>query len=106
MQRRTTLKLLGLGATALALPRISGCADQPSLALAPWSGPPPELHDARLRALSYATLAPSAHNTQPWLIALQPDAIELSVDAARLLPDTDPPLRQAHVSQGTFLELL
>jgi hypothetical protein len=106
MQRRTTLKWLGLGATALALPPIAGCGVQPSVALAPWSGPPPDLNDPRLRALSYATLAPNAHNTQPWLISLENDAIDLFVDGARLLPATDPPLRQTHVSQGTFLELL
>ena len=106
MQRRTTLKLIGLGATALALPRIADCSHAPALALAPWSGPPPDLTDPRLRALSYATLAPNAHNTQPWLISLEPDAIDLFVDGSRLLPETDPPLRQTHVSQGTFLELL
>jgi hypothetical protein len=56
--------------------------------------------------LSYASLAPNAHNTQPWLVALGEHTIELFVDGARLLPETDPPYRQSHVSQGTFLELL
>jgi hypothetical protein len=61
----------------------------------------------RVRALSYAVLAPNAHNTQPWSIALHgADALSLYVDRSRLLPATDPPFRQAHVSQGTFLELL
>jgi hypothetical protein len=56
--------------------------------------------------LSYATLAPNAHNTQPWLVALGEQAIDLFVDGTRLLPETDPPYRQTHVSQGTFVELL
>jgi hypothetical protein len=73
----------------------------------PWSGPPPGAEDVRLRALSYAVLAPNAHNTQPWSLALpSDDEIVLYVDRTRLLPATDVPFRQAHVSQGTFLELL
>ena len=72
----------------------------------PWSGPPSTQSDVRLRALSYALLAPSAHNTQPWSVALSDRAIELSIDRRRLLPQTDPHFRQTHVSQGTFLELL
>jgi nitroreductase len=73
----------------------------------PWSGPPPGASDPRLRALSYAVLAPNAHNTQPWSLALRgDDEILLYVDRTRLLPQTDVPFRQAHVSQGTFLELL
>jgi hypothetical protein len=73
----------------------------------PWSDPPPDAEDVRLRALSYAVLAPNAHNTQPWSLALSgDDEILLYVDRTRLLPATDVPFRQAHVSQGTFLELL
>jgi hypothetical protein len=59
-----------------------------------------------MRALSYALLAPNAHNTQPWLVGLGDGRIDLHVDRARLLPETDPPYRQTHISQGTFLELL
>ncbi len=107
MHRRTTLKLLGLGAATLAIaPTTAGCETAAPAAFAPWSGPPPDVTDVRLRALSYASLAPNAHNTQPWLVALKEDSIDLFVDGARLLPETDPPYRQTHVSQGTFLELL
>jgi hypothetical protein len=100
------LQVLGASAGVLALPQVACSRRAPRLALAPWSGPPPDIGDLRLRALAYATLAPNAHNTQPWLVALGADGIDLFVDAARLLPETDPPYRQTHVSQGTFLELL
>ncbi len=107
MDRRTALIGLGIAGTALVVPGIAGCSDSTSLAMKPWSGPPPGTEDVRLRALSYAVLAPNAHNTQPWSLALpRDDEILLYVDRTRLLPATDVPFRQAHVSQGTFLELL
>jgi hypothetical protein len=106
MNRRSAIKLLAVGAACVAVPAAATWARPASLALAPWSGPPPDLHDPRMRALSYATLAPNAHNTQPWLLDLRDDAIDLYVDPNRLLPETDPLFRQTHVSQGTFVELL
>jgi len=106
MNRRTALGILAAGAGVLALPALPGCDASPKIALAPWSGPPPAVTDVRLRALAYASLAPNAHNTQPWLVSLGKDWIDLFVDGSRLLPETDPPYRQTHVSQGTFLELL
>ena len=62
--------------------------------------------DPRTLALSYALLAPNAHNTQPWLVELVGQhGLCLFVDRERLLPATDPLFRQVYVSQGTFLEL-
>jgi hypothetical protein len=105
MNRREALLGLGLGLT-LAGPALC-CGGGAPLALKSWSEAPEGQGDVRLRALSYAVLAPNAHNTQPWSIALRgKDELSLYVDRARLLPATDPPFRQAHVSQGTFLELL
>jgi hypothetical protein len=110
MNRRTAFEVIGGVGAMLVLPAAPGCgkaaASDTTLALAPWSGPPTGEDDVRIRALSYAVLAPNAHNTQPWRVALGDDFIDLHVDATRLLPETDPPYRQTHVSQGTFLELL
>jgi hypothetical protein len=103
--RRQALQLLAAGALPLLVPSLAGCGTT-MLALAPWSGPPPSETDVRMRALAYAVLAPNAHNTQPWLLALGDGTIDLYVDKTRLLPETDPPFRQAHISQGTFLETL
>jgi hypothetical protein len=110
MNRRSALKFMALGAGTLVIPAAASCSKgagtSATLALAPWSGPPPQERDVRLRALSYAVLAPNAHNTQPWIVGLGDDTIDLYVDPARLLPQTDPPYRQTHISQGTFIELL
>jgi hypothetical protein len=62
--------------------------------------------DIRLRVLHYAVLAPSSHNSQPWAVEMTPAGMKLFVDRSRLLPASDPPARQTHISQGTFLELL
>lgn len=63
--------------------------------------------DIRLRVISYAMLAANPHNVQPWRVKLTgPSALDLYVDPTRLLPETDPPYRQVHISQGTFLENL
>lgn len=67
----------------------------------------PDANSDRLRLISLAMLAPNSHNIQPWLIKLRGlDAFDLYVDRDRLLPKTDPPARQIHISQGTFLEYL
>ena len=55
--------------------------------------------------LSYAILAPNPHNKQPWIVDLKDaESFDLYVDKSRLLPETDPPFRQVHIGQGTFLE--
>ena len=61
--------------------------------------------DSRKWALSYALLAPSAHNRQPWLIGLTgEDTVTLWRDRTRELPHTDPFQRQLVISLGCFLE--
>ncbi|MEZ4224775.1 MAG: hypothetical protein R3B13_27735 [Polyangiaceae bacterium] len=55
--------------------------------------------------LRYAITAPSAHNTQPWRLELvSAREARLYTDPDRLLPRTDPPARQIHISHGTLLE--
>lgn len=105
MQRRDFLRVtLGAGSGALLLSAGAGC--QPQLdATSGWQGPLPSVTDVRLRLLAYGLLAPSAHNTQPWLVELvDTTGFHLRVDPERLLPHTDPHFRQTTVSQGTFLE--
>lgn len=105
--RLSRRRLLGAATALLVLDPLTGCAGDGALQRTPWAGPPPGEGDVRLRALCWATLAPNAHNTQPWALDLRrPGEVDLYVDRARLLPETDPPARQIHLSQGTFLELL
>lgn len=99
MNRRHFIKLIGASA---ALGLSQGCVHSEGLLL--------DHHDhddIRLQVLSYAVLAANAHNIQPWKIRFTGDlSMELYVDPERLLPETDPPARQIHISQGTFLENL
>jgi hypothetical protein len=60
-----------------------------------------------MRALSWALLAPSPHNQQPWLADLSEDGVvTLHADPGRLLPHTDPFSRQITIGMGGFLEIL
>ena len=104
MQRREFMMVLGAGGITIAL---SACDTMPSIAVAPWSGPRSEESDPRLRALSWAMLAPNPHNLQSWTADIrEPGLIKLYVDRQRLLPQTDPPNRQILIGCGAFLELL
>jgi hypothetical protein len=93
-----------LGATALGAGTWLTTRD-PAAAREPWQQAG-EGGDVRIRALSYAVLAPNAHNRQPWLVDLsEPDAVALYCDLDRRLPETDPFDRQITVSLGCFVEL-
>ncbi|MCE9597561.1 MAG: hypothetical protein K8S54_06295 [Spirochaetia bacterium] len=60
-----------------------------------------------LKAINFGITAPNAHNTQAWKFKLlNPEEFLLYVDESRLLPVTDIPARQIHISQGTFLEVM
>ena len=106
--RRSVLRLgaasvviLAGGAASWALTRA------PKIAREPWSKAGTGFGDARLDALSYAILAPSPHNMQPWRVRLDgDDALTVFADLSRMLPETDPPNRQITIGFGCFLELL
>ncbi|HEA64537.1 MAG TPA: twin-arginine translocation pathway signal protein [Candidatus Aminicenantes bacterium] len=86
---------------------FNGCSSMPLKAMGGWNGPSSEVEDIRIILLSYAILAPNPHNKQSWIIELKdPFRFDLYVDQERLLPETDPPARQIHIGQGTFLENL
>jgi hypothetical protein len=91
-------------ATASAVVLSSGCGRKTPAQTRMMSGR--QSDDIRLRVLQYAVLAPSSHNSQPWAVEMTPTGMKLFVDRSRLLPASDPPARQTHISQGTFLELL
>ncbi|ARV58579.1 nitroreductase [Nostocales cyanobacterium HT-58-2] len=53
--------------------------------------------------LNYAILAPSGHNTQPWLFRIAHETIELYADRTRALPVNDPLDRELTISCGAAL---
>lgn len=104
MTRRKFLSIAGggviLAAAAAAWPSA------PPEATAPWRDAG-RGSDPRRKALSYAVLAPSAHNLQPWLVDLSvANEVRLFVDRAKLIPAADPFERQTMIGLGSFLELL
>ena len=59
------------------------------------------------KALAIGLNVPTAHNTQPFKFRILNDTdAELYVDETRLLPQTDPPARQIHISCGCLIETL
>jgi nitroreductase len=96
-----------LAAPLAACGPLTACNDAPSVALSAWRGPPPDLADARLAILSWALLAPSPCNTQPWRATWRAgDIVALDLDPGRLLPARDPDGRQARIALGGFVELM
>ncbi len=53
--------------------------------------------------LRYAVLAPSNHNTQPWMFQVRGNCVDLYADRARSLHVTDPDDRQLLISCGCAL---
>ena len=107
--RRNFLRIAGSSAVifAVAAAGLTQCDPMPEAAVEAWHGPLPGIRDARVRALSFALLAPNPHNRQPWIADLrEPGAITFFCDRTRLLPETDPFSRQITVGCGAFLELL
>lgn len=56
--------------------------------------------------LKYAILAPSTHNTQPWLFRIKENSLELLLNEKRVLGCSDPTGRQALISLGCALKNL
>jgi hypothetical protein len=107
--RRTFLRVAGTSAVILAAGGygLTQCDPMPEAAVEAWRGPRPDVRDPRVRALSYALLAPNPHNKQPWIVDLkEPGAATFYCDRSRLLPETDPYARQITIGCGAFLELL
>lgn len=74
------------------------------VAYEPWRAWSTEMATGPLALVRAGILASSAHNTQPWLFRVYPDAIELYADPARNLGPLDPMRREMFVSLGCCLE--
>jgi len=107
LSRRKTLAIIGGGTIFAATGGVAWEITRPlKTALLPWEEAG-RYDDPRMRALSWAILAPNSHNLQPWKVDLStPDHAVLYPDLDRLLPQTDPFNRQITISLGCFLELM
>ncbi|QDV88349.1 Acg family FMN-binding oxidoreductase [Planctomycetes bacterium TBK1r] len=61
------------------------------------------LSDRLLKMVGHAVMAPSGHNTQPWLFRLKPGQVELLADVSRACPVVDPCNRELTISCGAAL---
>src|SRR5262245_5436449 len=82
-------------------------------AVTDWAGIPAEdfptsagADEKLLFLLRYAVLAPSNHNTQPWLFRIQGHELDLIANLNRSLPGTDADNRQLIISCGAALDHL
>jgi len=88
---------------------VSMTTTEQTAASAPWNvsaGDFPEDGDAAERLtflLRYAVLAPSGHNTQPWLFCVRDDIVDLYGDRAQALAVVDPDDRELTISCGAAL---
>ena len=109
INRRNFIKVMAGGSSIVLIPSVLGAcgSGDADIWLEGWKGPMSGETDIRWIVLSYAILAANPHNKQSWIVNLTgPESLELYVDRQRLLPETDPPARQIHIGQGTFLENL
>lgn len=106
LTRRKMMFLIGGGAVLAAGGAFGFAATRrPRTAYQPWEQAG-QYDDQRMRALSWALLAPNPHNRQPWMADLQePGIVTLYADPTRLLPHTDPNNRQITIGLGCFIEL-
>ncbi len=105
--RRKMIALVGGGVIFAATGGVGyAVTRQPQTATLPWQQAG-HYDDPRMRALSWALLAPNPHNRQPWLADLRTDdEVMLFADTARMLPHTDPYNRQITIGLGCFIEIM
>lgn len=107
-RRRVLLAIAALPAAA----SLPACAPQsepprPTLADTDVAALRRVVGDAAVGALSYAALAPSGHNTQPWTVhVIGPAHWRIGSSTERRLPAVDPAGRETWLSIGAFLENL
>jgi len=105
--------LVGGGAIGLALAGLGyrawdrgvGAAGE-GPAYEPWRTWEGAASDGLLRPLRAAILAANPHDTQPWIFAVGPEAIEVFADRSRNLGSFDPFRREMHLGLGAAIENL
>ena len=110
--RRDFLELVMKAGTLATLPTIWSCAYPAKVSTQNtiWSEDFRIIDNnrqAQMRELiRYATLAPSGHNTQPWIFSIVENTIRVYPDYSRKLSVADPDNRELFISLGCAIENL
>ncbi len=106
-RRRDTLKLIGgAGLAVVVAPLLKACAG-PVRSDVDRDASVPGLEPTLADILYHASLAPSGHNTQPWVVRVaEPNRLLIGTARDRWLPEVDPENRELLLSLGCFLENL
>lgn len=54
--------------------------------------------------LEYGVLAPSTHNTQPWLLRIEGNSVYVFADHSKKIPEADPTGRDLYMSLGALIK--
>ncbi len=103
MKRRDFIKSTAIASMGMLL---SSCSNYIRLPINKWRD---NNSNATLwqKIFFYASLAPSGHNTQPWIVELNnKDEFIIKIREESLLPAVDPVRRETYLSIGAFLENL
>ena len=109
MRRHVVMGGLASGALLPALGACSPKASEQDAARAlrrPLANPGGDRTLMMRELVSFATLAPSSHNTQCWMFGLQDHRIVVVPDLSRRCPSVDPDDHHLHVSLGCAIENL
>lgn len=101
------MKKLYIGSLlALCVLVCFGCQNIKALHLEKDTSLPFTLSKEERDILYYASLAPNAHNSQPWALYYHQGSqtFTLVLDKGKALPHTDPTNRESYISLGAFLE--
>jgi nitroreductase len=109
VNRRDFIRGLGAGALGVAAIGLTPSSAAASDEVRPRSPAPvgPPLGQEEEGILAHAALAPSGHNTQPWVVRVaERRRWVVGVDPERRLPKVDPADRELRLAIGAFLENL
>ena len=106
--RRDSMKLIGAAALAAGAGHLlSACSGPARSSVAERDAAVAGLDPALADILFHASLAPSGHNAQPWVVRVpEPNRLLIGTVRDRWLPAVDPDNRELLLSLGCFLENL
>ncbi len=111
MNRRNFIKTTSItGAGIIATSGINACVGtyKPKIINAIWNEKfvfdVPDKANRLRQLIRCGVMAPSGHNTQPWLFKLSENTIEIIPDLSRRLPIADSENRELYISLGAVLE--